>query len=72
MIRYACVIKNKTLYKYNLTLIRLCKGDAEIRSRKVLKKYTNNNICYVGAWAFGTIVVKALCYKSEGRGFETR
>jgi hypothetical protein len=26
----------------------------------------------VGTWACGSVVVKALCYKPEGRGFNTR
>jgi hypothetical protein len=30
------------------------------------------HFCYIYFWARGSIVVKALCYKPEGRGFDTR
>jgi hypothetical protein len=31
-----------------------------------------NLVCAFGSGVRGSVVVKALCYKSEGRGFETR
>jgi hypothetical protein len=34
--------------------------------------YTNFPIIYMGGGARASIVVKALCYKPEGRGVETR
>jgi hypothetical protein len=39
--------------------------------------YTSNDVkylsdCTVPHWARGSVVVKALCYKPEGRGFDSR
>jgi hypothetical protein len=38
--------------------------------KPVLWKIIRNIVCV--PWACGSVVVKALCYKPEGRGFETR
>jgi hypothetical protein len=45
-------------------------------SRRIRLDRPNSNVrillyCHISV-AFGSVVVKALCYKPEGRGFETR
>jgi hypothetical protein len=48
----------------------------EMRTKLLLGKYVRDLVIDVGTdrrrGARGSVVVKVLCYKPEGRGFETR
>jgi hypothetical protein len=52
-------------------------ADSQLQPKLLMKIFiyietANNNNNNNNSGALGTVVVKALCYKSKGRGFDTR
>jgi hypothetical protein len=56
--------KKRRIHAYALHMLSCCCAE-------LLKHKDNFTLFMLYAWAHSSIVVKALCYKMEGRGFET-
>jgi hypothetical protein len=64
--------RENTLYKSNTTFwgTASLSGSSELREQTFLELIFKNTFLLLGAR--GSVVVKALCYKPEGHGFDNR
>jgi hypothetical protein len=66
-----CMCRNNSLMKYfMLSISTIITRDA--RAKPVKCRHTLLDFCHLCIIKFGSVVVKALCYKHEGRGLVTR